>query len=298
MRVPPGWSGRVSPSRPDYDFTPASTAVGPVKVDTYKVDFTAKLNLAGRRLKEIEKRALVDKLRLHLYNVGVVSEERLGLADGARPSQVCALKVRDKLLATNFRVQQVERGLTYDSPAGDVVRFAKDNDLAFVVQVRGVSKQFDKFGDFFLFEATVDAKVVKSYGAEPIAERNFRLKGTRKLDERQAAEEALTAAGEKAVDFLTDEVVRKRDRLFTTLITLKNVDDLRHVDNILRELNRKPGIAYASLERWSEKGHTAIVEVTHSGYGKENLGAYLETLRSERVEVEEVTKDYINAGRD
>jgi len=306
--VPTGWTGTVRPSLKGYEFEPPARAVGPVNRD-FRVTFVGRRRQGATTdpiikpprpyespITKEEKRALVDRLRIAILSVGAVSQETLTLAAGDRTTDICLRAARSALADRNFRVQNVGRDLTYESTAADVTKFARDNDLAFVVQLRGASKQFDKFGNYYLFEAGLDAKIVKADRGELIAERRFTRRGKRSRDEAQAAEDALSAAAREAVEYLTDEILRKRDRLHTTIVTLSEVGELRRVDNITRELRRRPGIAYVSLESWSEKTRTAKLEIVHSTYARDQLGAYLETLRSERIKVTVVTRGHAGPG--
>jgi len=307
-QVPRAWFGTVKPSKGGHQFAPPARTIGPIVADRLGVNFTGKKKDGNGHIikpKQYEspltteqKRALLDTLRISILNVGVVSAETLTLAAGSRTSEVCLRAVRSSLAENNFRIQHVTKGLAYEFSPAQVTTFAKANNLAFVVLLRGSSKEFDTFGPYYLFEAALDAKVVKSYRGELIAERRFTSRSKRSRDEVQAAEAALAAAGTDAVKYLTDEILRKRDRLHTTRLVLRKVHDLHHVDDILRELRRLPGIAYVSLEQWSERDKRAVVEIVHSTHARDNLGAYLETLKSRRVEVEQVTKDYVDAERD
>lgn len=318
-KVPDGWRGTVTPEKPPLVFDPVLRRYERVRQEQTRQDFWVKDEASGTwppvvtppiiappvvtppvvtppasdtrpiivtparpyesPLTPAAKRELVDQSRIAVLNVGVVSDETLVLSGGVRPSDIALRTVRGWLANNDFRVQQ--------GPA----------DLVLLIRLRGTSREFDRFGNYYRFEAELDGKVEKPRG-ELITERRFTQRGSRSRNEVQAAEDALTAAATEAVTYLSDEIIRQCRRLHTTTLNLRNIEDLRHVLDVLQELRGRPGIAYASLERWTEKSQTALVEIVHSTLARDLLGTYLETLQRQKVEVELLTQDYVDAERD
>ena len=240
---------------------------------------------------EARKREARNALK-RLRRMAVSSEETLKLSGGDKKTTTAKGILESSLADRNFTVATTTDTLVFSPSDEQQDRFRKANDCNLAFLVKAESKKKDQFGKFYLFEAEVKGKVLNLTTHELIASKTVRKKSKRKLDEAEAATDALEAAAKELAKDLIDEVVAKwqvtslvRYRLVVTNLALA-----REVDSVRNGLGRRPGIYYVSLERWDEGSGKATYEVLCRCDVEEKLTAYVGKLGIGEIRVQSVDR--------
>jgi hypothetical protein len=234
-----------------------------------------------------DKAALLYKAQLDLLRILICSDEIMIVNGEQVSTDVMRQQTAEHFSNLGFRVLDGSPGPSYDVPADQLGTLANQRDVDMFVLLRGRSKQVDKFGNFYSFEAEGRAKVAQISGNELLTTQSAFVRGKRGLNVQQAAESALTVCGDELAKKCSDEILRKSAR--GALVRRVRVDGLRTaklVDYVRVGLAGKPGVQSVALSSWDHATGTAIFWVRLDASAKENLAAYLEQLQNIRLKVE------------
>ncbi|MCU0916785.1 MAG: hypothetical protein MUC88_19835 [Planctomycetes bacterium] len=157
-----------------------------------------------------DKAALLYKAQLDLLRILICSDEIMIVNGEQVSTDVMRQQTAEHFSNLGFRVLDGSPGPSYDVPADQLGTLANQRDVDMFVLLRGRSKQVDKFGNFYSFEAEGRAKVAQISGNELLTTQSAFVRGKRGLNVQQAAESALTVCGDELAKKCSDEILRKR----------------------------------------------------------------------------------------
>jgi len=234
-----------------------------------------------------DKSALLYQAQLDLLRILICSDEVM-VVNGEETSTDVMLQVTSEHFTDlGFRVLDGAPCPAYTSSPRELASLANERDVDMFVLLRGTSKQVDKLGNFYSFEAEGRAKVAQISGNELLTTQSAFVRGKRGLNIRQAAESALGVCGDELAKKCSDEILRKSAR--GALVRRVRVDGLRSaklVDYVRVGLAGKPGVQSVALSSWDQATGTAVFWVRLDASAKENLAAYLEQLTDIKLKVE------------
>lgn len=215
------------------------------------------------RYGDAEKQQAVQNALINLLRVSVSSQETLHLSDGRITSNAARNDLTTSLAELTFQVIDGMEGLEFDATGAQMDAFRTSNRCNLAFLIRGDSRKVDKFGNFYSYESEMEGKVLNLATHQVIARKSATQRGERKLNERQAAESALSKTAEEISAYLTDEVARLWEvtSVMKLEIAIRNLSDVSAADAVRSELQGRPGVQYVSLESWSAGDGTAVLEV-------------------------------------
>ena len=234
-----------------------------------------------------DKAALLYQAQLDLLRILICSDETMVLNDEEVSADVMLQQTAEHFSNIGFRVLDGSPCPSYDAPPDQLSAIASQRDVDMFVLLRGKSKQVDKLGNFYSFEAEGRAKVAQISGNELVTAQSAFVRGKRGLNTTQAAESALTVCGEELAKKCSDEILRKSAR--GALVRRVRIDGLRSaklVDYVRVGLTGKPGVKSVALINWDEDTGTAVFWVRLDASVRGNLAVYLEQLTEIRLKVE------------
>ena len=234
-----------------------------------------------------DKAALFYKAQLDLLRILICSDEVMTVSGEEVSTDVMRQQTAEHFSNLGFRVLDGSPCPSYDAPPNQLSSLANQRDVDMFVLLRGKSKQVDKFGNFYSFEAEGRAKVAQIIGNELLTTQSALVRGKRGLNVQQAAESALTVCGDELAKKCSDEILRKSAR--GALVRRLHIDGLRSaklVDYVRVGLSGKPGVQSVALSSWDQATGTAVFWVRLDASAKENLAAYLEQLEGIKLKVE------------
>lgn len=297
-RHEPDWPGpRAQPVRPGPEFQtpppPPSQEVVPVHPPAQRPDVVTGFRppLKGQ-IPDAEKQRIIEQTLLNLQRLIVSTDERLLLSTGPEPSDVARNALTQKLAELGFKVIQSTSSMGASPSESTQDAFRKANDCNIAVVVQSDAKKQDKFGNFWSFESSMNAKVLNLTTHQVIASRTILKRGRRALDERQAAEDAQESAAKDLATYLTDEVVRKWEATSLIRVTMfvRNIDNANQADDLRVGLQTRPGIYYVSLEFWDDKAQTAVYEILCRFDVERFLTGYVSELRMGGIEIKRIER--------
>lgn len=270
VSVPP--KGRT---RPVVDTPPKPAPLTPT-ADTTVTGVEAPA--AAEHIPPADKQELVMRARLDRLLVAVAA----GGSPVAR--DVLAEKAVSKLTETGLRARRLRQTPGYGSPVS-AYRAGREGFDRLIV-LRGESRQVDKLGEFFSYEARCLGKMLDPADGMVLASKEVLSRGKRALSAADAERSALEAAGGELVEYLTDELIRKVDHgRYLVRLVLEGVRNTDEVDRIKAWLQTRPGVAEAKCLSWSRSSRTARMFVRMHPAVKGNLAAYVETIPKLKIEV-------------
>jgi hypothetical protein len=274
------------PAAPVAD-TPPGTVVGTPTAATTVTGVDAS-NSRGR---DAAKQQLVMRARLDRMVIGLAS----GGAGGA--AGTLKTVATTKLTEIGLRVLDLGAVRRYDAPSRTYASGRADRyDLLIVLW--GSSKQADKFGEFYSYEARCKGKLIDPIDGSPVAAKEILRRGKRALNTSDAETSSLEAGGSAIIKYLTDEMVRKVEHNgYVMRLVLTGVKTSEEVDKIRIYLQSRPGVAEARTVSWSKRGQRARLLVRMHPGTKANLAAYAETVPGIAIEVTDMTKRDISGKR-
>jgi hypothetical protein len=238
-----------------------------------------------------DKAALLYHAKLDLLRILICSEEQVQLSREKSSSDVLLQEVSEHFTDIGFRVIEGSPCPDYSSSATALEEIANQRDVDVFVLLRAQSRQVDKFGDFYSFEADGRGKVAQISDKELLTTKSALVRGKRALNQRQAAESALQKCGRELAAKLSDEILRKSARgALLRRITVHRLYRTEQVDYVRVGLSKKPGIQSVARKSWDRETGRAIFWVRLDASVKENLAAYLEDISNVRLKVERVDK--------
>jgi hypothetical protein len=245
-----------------------------------------------------DKAALLYQAKLDLLRVLICSEETIKLSGGTEDSDTLRQAASEHFTDMGFRIIDGSPCPDFDASDAELGWLANERDLDIYVLLRAQTRLYNKFGDFWSFEAEARGKVAQISDKELLTTRTVTARGERDLRENVAAESSLVKCGREMASKLTDEILRKSAR--GTLLRRLRVDGLRnarYVDYVRTGLEGKPGVQSVVLRSWDEKTGTALFWVRIDAGAKENLAAYLEQLADIRLRVERLDNTGVQTRR-
>ncbi|MFC1604317.1 hypothetical protein ACFL5F_04740 [Planctomycetota bacterium] len=238
-----------------------------------------------------DKASLMYQAKLDLLRILICSEEQVQLGSEKQDSDALLQTVSEHFTNIGFRVIDGSPCPDYSSTAGALEVIANQRDVDMFVLLRAQSKQVDKFGDFYSFEAEGRGKVAQISDKELLTTTSAFVRGKRALNEQQAAESALQACGQELAGKLSDEILRKSARgALLRRISIDRLYGTEQVDYVRVGLSKKPGIQSVALKSWDRGTGRAIFWIRLDASVKENLAAYLEEIDNVRLKVERLDK--------
>jgi hypothetical protein len=234
-----------------------------------------------------DKATLLYQAQLDLLRILICSDEAMVVNGEDMPADVMRQQAAEHFSSLGFRVLDGSPCPAYDASPARLSSLANQRDVDMFVLLRGTSKQVDKLGNFYSFEAEGRAKVAQIVGNELVTTQSAFVRGKRGLNAQQAAESALIVCGDELAKKCSDEILRKSAR--GALLRRVRVDGLRSarlVDYVRVGLTGKPGVQSVELGSWDQVTGTAVFWVRLDASAKENLAAYLEQLADIRLRVE------------
>jgi hypothetical protein len=229
---------------------------------------------------------------LHLQRMIISSDERIEVDGGHENTTAARDELATRLSELDYYLVASSEHLSYDASEASQRRFRSANDCNLVFLLQGEAEQFDRLGNFYLYQAELKGKVINLTTHQEIASKTIFRKGERTLDPVAAGENALELAAADVATYLTDEISRKWEA--TTLIRMKvvitDIDHAQELDDVRIGLQRRHGIYYVSVEQWDKVSDRAVLEVLCRFDVREYLVGYVDELRGGRVQVERVER--------
>ncbi len=248
------------------------------------------------RLSNAEKQEIVRRALFDLQRVIVCSDEALHLDHGRRESSTVARDVLAKHLEElTYHVVATTNELRYQPSEEQLDWFREANNCNLVFLLRGEAEPFDVFRGQHLYESRLSGRVLNLTTHQEIASKTISRQGERFLKAEQAAESALVLAAADVATYLTDEVSRKWEvtSLIRIPIVVTNIEHAQELDDLRIGLQRRPGIYYASIERWDKESEVAHLELLCRIDVREYLIGYVDDLRIGRIQVQRVERGRI-----
>ena len=280
----PDWPGPQFQTPPP----PPPQEVVPVQPPAQRADVVTGFRppLKGQ-ISDAEKQRIVEQTLLNLQRLIVSADERLVLSTGPQPSDAARNALTQRLAEIGFNVIQSASNMGSSPSEGIQDAFRKANNCNIAILIQGDSKKQDKFGNFWSFESSMNAKVLNLTTHQVIASRTILKRGRRALDERQAAEDAQESAAKDLATYLTDEVVRKWEAtsLIRVNMAVTNIHNADQADDVRVGLQSREGIYYVSLEVFDHEARVATYEILCRFDVERFLPGYISELREGGIRI-------------
>jgi len=278
----------VPPAAPVTD-TPPGDAVGTLTGTTTVTGVGA---TTGVGVSDATRQDLVRRARLDRMVIGLA-------AGGAAPAQRTLTGVATtRLTEVGLRVLDLGTVRRYDAPSRDYATAAGVDAYDLLIVLWGSTRQADRFGEFYSYEARCRGKLIDPVDGSPVASREILRRGKRALDAGDAARSSLEAGGGEIARYLTDELVRKVEHNgFVMRLVLTGVRSSEEVDKIRTYLQSRPGVAEARLASWSARHRRARLLVRMHPGTKANLAAYTETVPGIEITVTDMSRRDVSGER-
>ena len=159
-----------------------------------------------------DKAALIYQGGLDRLRILICSDEKMMVDGKAHEADVARQAVCEHFADLGFRVLDGATCPASTASLPEWTGLAETYKVDLLVLLRGTSKQVDKLGNFYSFEADGRAKVVRIGSAELLTTQSAFVRGKRALNDQRAARSALAVCGNELAKKLSDEILRKSVR--------------------------------------------------------------------------------------
>ncbi len=137
----------------------------------------------------------LDQLRVGVSTVEIVASASGGLY------QVDEIKsnILSAISDYGYAAQEGDGGSASGLSQNALRNWGSRQGLDVVVGVAATSKPFDRIGNFFIYEATGEAKIIRVADGRLLGSESFSVRGERKLEEDQARRNAVARVGDELV---------------------------------------------------------------------------------------------------
>lgn len=224
---------------------------------------------------EIPREALATAVayyRLDQVDVAVVSREAL---DEHGLGNELAQRFEEAFSDLGMRVRNAEGASLSRTDQRAIAETATKLGADLLIVVLGDTKEYDRFGTFYLYEAEVRGTVYEPGGSK-VATREITTHGDRSSDANRAAESALLAAADDLGPYLVQEIVRSvGQNVVSERVTISGLTYHASVMQVISNLRAQPGINDVRLLSWDEKSCVARLLVYLQPAARQNLGGYI-----------------------
>lgn len=290
QRTTPSALPVVQPTEPAMPVPPGPTDEKPEGTHIIKPEQSGRAELPVE-----DEHALVCSAKLDLLRVLVCSDETVHLSDETYKSDECRQKVVEHFSNMGYRV--VDGAYPgYDVSGGALSEIANKRNVDLFVLLKADVKQWDKLGDFYVFEADVRGRVAQIVGDELVTATSAYLHGKRALSEQKAAQSALQACAKEIGQKLSYEILRKSSTgILVRKLVIDGLERSEQVDYVKVGLLKKSGIQSVERTSWDEKNRRGVFLIRLDASAKEHLAAYLEQIDNVRLEVKRLEKTEVKS---
>ncbi len=288
-----GGCGSSKPRTPDYQDPRVVTQpeteppILPTPVETKKNDdpILRPDNNSGDIISSDQESNLVYQAKLDLLRLLICCDGESG-ADDLKD------EIKRHFVNLNYRVLDFYKCPGYNPRPETVERLADEYDADLMVLARLTRvDQKDKFGNYYLYEAEADGKVLQIVGNEVLASKDVYVYGKRTTNQSQAVKNTVQKCGEELAGELSYEILRKSGSgVLVRRIQVDGLKRVKYVDYIETELQKLPGVKSVSRISWDSQTGRALFWVRMDAGIKDNLAAYLEQLDTIHLKVTRLDK--------
>lgn len=186
--------------------------------------------------------------------------------------------------------------LSWESSSEEIAQWSRQHgmeEVEVIVLAKVWTTEVDRFGNFSLLEATIEAKAMRGFSGELLAQKSISFIGPRRLGAEEGAREALTLVSRKMAHYLQEEVFQKASLLVSKRLLVTNLQNRWQADLLIDGLMGHKGVRGVTLEMLSPKMGAFNVHIERPF--KDKLGFYIEHLVKINLKVLRETPAWIEA---